>query len=163
MRGGIGLGSVSQVTYCVFPTYLSWYCICYFHLMIKWLAQMPSIMVWLLRQHPMHDGQLRRHRDLVAHNQAFSLYEVVWRHGSHFSGRYPDGTAVLQSGVCAVIHVGSLPKSSHSIPIYRTPFRHRQIWVPQPDRRCSLHGSLHLLGVDEQVWPDKPTPAFQYP
>ena len=62
-----------------------------------------------------------------------------------------------------MIHVGSLPKSSHSIPIYRTPFRHRQIWVPQPDRRCSLHGSLHLLGVDEQVWPDKPTPAFQYP
>lgn len=74
---------------------------------------MPSIMVWLLRQHPMHDGQLRRHRDRVAHNQTFSPYEVVWRHGSHFSGRYPDGgTAVLQSGVCAVIHVGSLPKST---------------------------------------------------
>ena len=42
----MGLGSVSRVTYCVFLTCLSWYCICYFHLTIKWLAQMPSIMVW---------------------------------------------------------------------------------------------------------------------
>lgn len=37
----------------------------------KMLPQMPNFMVWLLRQHPVHDGQLRRHSNLVVHDQPF--------------------------------------------------------------------------------------------
>ena len=140
---------------CVFPTCLSWYCVCYFHLTVEGLAQMPNTMAWLLRRHPVHGGQLRRRRPLVAHNRAFSAYEVLRRHGSHFSGEEwdPDGgIAPLQSEVCAAVHLGSLPQSPDSLPVYRTPFGHRQgFWAPQPDWQCSLHGGLHLLGVDEQV------------
>lgn len=63
-----------------------------------------------------------------------------------------------------MIHPGGLPRSPSSTPVCHRPFKHRQIfWVTQPNWPGSLRGSLHLLGVGEQVLRDKSTLAFQYP
>lgn len=34
----------------------------------------PSFMAWWLRQHPVHDGQVRSHGNLVVHGEVFSVY-----------------------------------------------------------------------------------------